>query len=82
VAGASELRHHRAWCQGDALTNVLLEEGLARDSEFEQETLVAETRPRVGEGHRLRRPGGTVRLRSSDVHVASPPYPGRSARLR
>ena len=39
----SELRDHRAWCQGDALANVpLLEEVLARDVELTHEALVAE----------------------------------------
>jgi hypothetical protein len=49
TAGPTELRDHRAWCQGDALANVsLLEEVLARDGELEHEALVAEARRRAG----------------------------------
>jgi hypothetical protein len=48
AASLSELRDHRAWCQGDALANVvLLEAVLARDGELTQHALVAEARRRA-----------------------------------
>ena len=48
AGSTSELRDHRAWCQGDALANVLLlEEVLARDGELTHEALVAEARRRT-----------------------------------